>query len=117
MIQKQYDLEQRTTKFSEDLIDFVITCPSNSIINPIISQLVRSGTSVGANYCEADDTESKMDFKHKIGIAKKEARETKYWLGLISKLCIKNLEILGKLKVEIGEIHLILNSIYRKIQK
>jgi len=54
--------------------------PINLITKPLVLRLVRAGTSVGANYCEADDAESKKDFKHKIGICKKEARETKHWL-------------------------------------
>ena len=45
---------------------------------------MRAGTSVGANYCEADDSESKKDFRHKIGLCRKESRETKYWLRMIA---------------------------------
>ena len=55
-----------------------------SITLPLISQLVRAGTSVGANYCEADDAVSKKDFRHMISICKKEARESKYWLRMIA---------------------------------
>jgi len=73
----KYDLEERTAKFGEEIIKFVKKMPESLIIKPLISQLVRAGTSVGANYCEADDTESKKDFKHKIGICKKELRESR----------------------------------------
>jgi four helix bundle protein len=51
----------------------------------IVNQLVRSGTSVGANYCEADCAESKKDFEHKIGICKKEAKESRYWLRMLAR--------------------------------
>ena len=68
----KYDLEERTAKFGEEVIKFAKKIPKNSITLPIISQLTRSGTSVGANYCEADDAESKKDFQHKIGISKLE---------------------------------------------
>ena len=79
-----YDLEERTAKFGEDIIKFCLRLPKNVITNPLINQLIKAGTSVGANYCEADDAESKADFKHKIGICKKESRESKHFLRMIS---------------------------------
>jgi len=82
---KQYDLEDRTLKFSEDIISFLYKIKKDTITTPLISQLVRSATSIGANYCEANGASSKRDFKNKICICKKEAKETKYWLQLISK--------------------------------
>ncbi len=75
---KKYDLEERTTKFAEEIIKFTKEIPNTLENIPIKTQLVKSGTSIGANYCEADEAESKKDFIHKIGICKKEARETKY---------------------------------------
>ena len=56
----------------------------NTITIPIINQLIKAGTSVGANYCEADGTESGKDFRHKIAICKKEVKETKHWLRMIA---------------------------------
>ena len=67
---ENWDLEERTAKFGEDIIRFCKKIPKNPITVPLINQLVRAGTSVGANYAEADDAESKKDFKHKIGIVK-----------------------------------------------
>src|SRR5215813_8116684 len=78
----QYDLEERTAVFGEQIIRFARRIPVDPI-TPLISQLVRAGTSVGANYCEADDAESKKDFRHKIALCRKESRETKYWLRMI----------------------------------
>jgi len=69
---KKCDLQERTGKFGEEIIKFVKTLPENSINKPLISQLVRAGTSIGANYMEADGAESKKDFQHKISICKKE---------------------------------------------
>lgn len=70
-----YDLEERTAKFGEDMIEFVQTLPKNTIINSLISQAVRSGTSVGANYMEANQAISKKDFKTKsIFVEKKRMR-------------------------------------------
>ena len=71
-----YDLEERTAQFGEAIIDFAKTIPQTPITNRIITQLVGAGTSVGANYAEADDAVSKKDFLKSIGTCRKEARET-----------------------------------------
>jgi four helix bundle protein len=79
-----YDLEERTALFGEEIIKFCNALPKSEVTKPLINQLIKCGTSVGANYCEADDAESKADFKHKIGICKKESRECKHFLRMIS---------------------------------
>jgi four helix bundle protein len=81
----EFDLEERTIKFSENIIDLIKSIKINEINKPIIRQLIRSSTSIGANYCEANGASSKRDFKNKIYICKKEAKETKYWLQLLAK--------------------------------
>ncbi|MCL5432092.1 MAG: four helix bundle protein [Patescibacteria group bacterium] len=78
-----YDLEERTARFSEKLIEFLKRILKNSITIPLVDQAVRSGTSIGANYREANGASSKKDFQNKIFISKKEAKETVYWLRLI----------------------------------
>jgi len=65
---KKYDLGERTAQFGEAIIELVKTFPQGPINSPLISQIVRAGTSVGANYMEADGAESKKDFQHKISI-------------------------------------------------
>ena len=80
----EFDLEERTACFGEAVIRFVKKVPKNSINDPLISQLIRSATSVGANYCEADDGVSKKDFRNKIGLCRKESRESKHWLRMIA---------------------------------
>lgn len=80
----KYDLEERTQKFGEVAIGFAKKLPINIINTPLISQFIRSATSVGANYMEADVAESKKDFIHKIGICKKESKETLHWLRMIA---------------------------------
>jgi len=80
-----YDLEERTAKFGENIIDFCKKIPKNIFTIPLINQLIRSGTSIGSNYCEADCAESRKDFEHKLGICKKEAKETKHWLRMVAK--------------------------------
>ncbi len=81
----KYDLEERTAKFGEEIIDFVKTLKQSPINSPLISQIVRSATSIGANYCEANNSSSKKDFKNKIFICKKESSETKHWLRMIAR--------------------------------
>ena len=75
----QFDLEERTAVFGETVIQFVRKIRPSPVNSTLISEFVRSGTSVGANYCEADDAVSQKDFKHKIGICRKEAKETRFF--------------------------------------
>jgi four helix bundle protein len=83
--QRVFDLSERTAKFGEAVLEFVAKLPQTLINQPLISQLVRSGTSIGVNYQEADGAESKRDFHHKIAITKKESKETLHWLRMIAK--------------------------------
>ena len=112
----KYDLEERTAKFGEDIIKFAKKIPVNEVTKRIIPQLVASGTAVGANYCEADDAESGNDFKHKIGICKKEARESKHWLRMIVVAAPDLKEEARKLWREANELNLIFNAIVNKIK-
>jgi len=75
---KKYDLEERTAKFGEAVIDLCRPIRQDAITSPIIRQIVRSATSIGANYMEANGASSKKDFRNKIAICKKEAQETKH---------------------------------------
>ena len=111
-----YDLEERTATFGEAIIGFAKKIPLNPVTTPLISQIVRSGTSVGANYCEADDAGSKKDFKYKIGICRKEARETKLWLRMIATAAPEFKVEARKLWQEAKELHLIFAAIWRKTQ-
>ena len=108
---KIYDLEERTALFGENIIDLVKTLPKNPINNELISQIVRSGTSIGANYVEADGAESKKDFRHKIALCKKEAKETKHWLRMIARANQNKREECKKLWSEAQELTLIFSSI------
>ncbi len=84
-ISKKYDLEDRTAEFGENIIVFCKNIKLDIFTRPLISQLIRSATSIGANYCEANNASSKKDFRNKIFICKKESQETKYWLRMIAK--------------------------------
>ncbi len=107
----KYDLEERTRKFAKELIRFVKTIKPTYINQSIISQLIRSATSVGANYCEANAASSKKDFSNKIFICRKEIQETKYWLELLAEANPENKESLRKFWKEAHELILIFNKI------
>lgn len=77
------DLEERTLEFAKNVIHLCKKLPQNTINFELIKQLIRSACSIGANYREANEKLSKKDFKLRIRIARKEAKETTYWLELI----------------------------------
>ena len=113
---KKFDLEERTAKFGENIIEFAKNLLKDEITRPLITQLVKCGTSIGANYCEADDAESRRDFKHKIGICKKECRETKHFLRMLAAATNTSAKEKSRLLwKEARELHLIFNSIYHKV--
>ncbi len=113
---KKFDLEERTAKFGENIIKFCRQLPRDVIVQPLINQLVKCGTSIGANYCEADDSESPKDFAHKIGICKKESRETKHFLRMIASATPELKPEIKVLWLEAQELNLIFNSIYKKVR-
>src|SRR5438067_522429 len=102
-----YDLEERTARFGEAVVDFAKTIPQNAVTNRIISQLVGAGTSVGANYIEADDAISKKEFLKNIGTCRKEARETKHFLRMSVRAVPRLKPEAVKLWQEAKELHLI----------
>lgn len=110
---KKFDLDERTAQFGESIIDFVKPLPDNAINRPLTSQLVRSATSVGANYMEADSAESTKDFKHKIRLCKKESQETMHWLRMIARANPSLKDECRKLWQEAHELTLIFAAILR----
>lgn len=113
----KFDLEERTQQFGENVIEFAKAIPKTPITLPLISQLIKSATSVGANYCEADCAESKKDFEHKLGICKKESKETKNWLRMMAKATPVLKDESRKLWKEANELNLIFSSIVNKSRK
>ena len=109
-----FDLEERTAVFGEAIIRFVKRIPHNAENNRLIDQLVGCGTSVGANYCEANEGVSKKDFKCTIGRCVKEAKETKFFLRMIATAEPNLADEARSLYREAKELHLIFASIYRK---
>ena len=110
----EYDLEERTARFGEKVIAFAKSVPSTCVTLPLVSQLVRSATSIGANYCEADDAESKKDFRHKISTCRKESRETKHCLRMLVAADRGLREAVKPLWQEAKELNLIFSAIWRR---
>ena len=109
--EKKYDLEERTAVFGERIIDFVKTLPDNIVNRELIRQLVKAGTSVGANYNEADGAQSKKDFRHRIAICRKESKESKFWLRMIARANPNRKDECRDLWSEAQEFTLIFSSI------
>ena len=104
-----YDLEERTARFGEAVIDFAKAIPQGAVTNRLITQLVGAATGVGANYVEADDAVSKKEFLKSIGTCRKEARETKHFLRAEPELKPKA----RTLWLEAKELHPIFSKIWR----
>ena len=108
-----YDLEERTARFGEAIIDFARKIPRGPLTDRIINQLVGVGTSVGANYIEADDSVSKKEFLKCIGTCKKESRETKHFLRMIARAVPELQADARELWLEAKALHLIFSKIWR----
>ena len=113
----KYDLEERTAKFGENVIEFCQKVEQTVITRPLISQLIRSATSVGANYAEANSASSQKDFKNKIFLCKKEAQETWYWLRMFAKALPDTKDRLRQLSQECQEFILIFGRIVSTLNK
>jgi four helix bundle protein len=108
---KQYDLEERTAKFGEEVISFCKQLKRDNVTLSMISQLIRAGTSIGANYCEANNASSKKDFRNKIFICKKESQETKYWLRMMAQAVPEQKDEIKILWKECHELTMIFQKI------
>jgi|SRR3989339_261259 len=112
------EIQERALEFAVKIVKFADKLPKTSAASVLVKQLIRSGTSIGANMEEADGASSKNDFINKVIIARKEARETRYWLLLINKTEIlhnrANIEELNELVNESHELMKILSAIANK---
>ena len=111
--QRPFDLEERTARFGEAVIDLLRTLPRGPVSDPLISQLVRSATSVGANYCEADDACTKKEFRKSTGYCRRESRESKHWLRMIARAIPDRAVECRPLWQEAKELNLIFSRILR----
>jgi len=113
---KKYDLEDRTLKFSKDIFRNLKTIPRDIISNEYIKQITRSSGSIGANYIEANEALSKKDFLMRMKISRKEAKETVYWLNIISDIDENTKIKLQPLLQEAIELKKIFSAIIEKSQ-
>ena len=113
----RYDLEERTARFGEAIIDFAKKMPVGPLTERIISQLIGAATSVGANYDEADDAVSKKEFLKCIGTCKKEARESKHFLRMAARAVPELKFEARELWLEAKALHLIFSKIWRSGKK
>ncbi len=110
----KYDLEERTLKFAKNVIRLCKSLPSNTVNLKLVNQLIRSAGSIGANYREANDSLGKKDFLHRLRIARKEAKETIFWLELILEANRDKKKEIDGLIGECTEIRNILSAIINK---
>ena len=118
MVEKPFDIKHRCYQFSKDLVIFISTAKYERIYFSIFDQLLRSGTSIGANIVEAKAGSSVKDFKNFYNIALKSSNETKYWLCLIrDTILINEKEVINNLIKEADELSKIIASIIINVQK
>jgi four helix bundle protein len=113
---KIYNLEERTLTFAKAIIHLCKELPKAPITLELIKQITRSGTSVGANYREANEALGKRDFVHRISITRKEAKETSYWLELMQEAHPDFKEQINPLLQESRELRNIFTSIINKMK-
>jgi len=112
--QSPKDIQKRTFDFGVRVVKMLDRLPRTLAAVEVGRQVLRSGTSVGANVQEADAAESKKDFIHKMGIARKEAQETRYWLAIIRTAILPNDAEVEALWKESDELARILAAIVNK---
>jgi len=108
------ELAERTAHFGENIISLAKKIPQNPVNDRLISQLVGAGTSIGANYCEADDAVSGKEFKLKIGTCRKESKETMFFLRMLAKAEPELMDDARRLWRAAKELNLIFGAIWRK---
>jgi len=107
----KYNLESRTQRFSLAVIELCRSVKFDSITKPLVSQLIRSASSIGANYREANNASSRRDFGYKISLCKKEAAETEYWLSMLASSSAGSYDRCNELKSECHEMVLVFQKI------
>ena len=112
--QRRYDLGERTAQFGEAIIEILQCLKLTPVTSPLVSQLVRAATSIGANYCEASEAGSDKEFWYRVSISNREARETAYWLRMLARAIPTHKDRIRELWKEAHELNLIFASIFRK---
>src|ERR1700754_4973880 len=105
------ELKKRTQKFAIEIIKFIETLPNGRALNVLSNQLLRSSSSIGANYRSACKGKSSADFINKIIICEEEADESIYWIDLMIESELIDTELLTYLKKEATELTAIFTAI------
>ena len=113
--ERTFDLVERTAVFGESVIRFSRTVKRDAVTMPLISQVVRSATSVGANYVEADESGSKKEFKYRISVCRRETKETQHWLRMIVAAAPETKDGARGMWQEAAELIRIFETIHRKV--
>ena len=111
---KEFDLEKRTTEFAKEVIRLCLSVSRNPINDRMVSQVVASSGSVGANYWEANDPLGKKDFLQRMRIARREAKESHHWLELLLEANLDKESAIRPLVKEADELKRIFSSIIDK---
>ena len=111
-----YDLHERTAVLGEEVIDLAKKLRKDNVNRVLVSQVVRSATSIGANYAEADGAGSKREFRHRIGLCRREAKETMHWLRMLAKANEDRVQESRRLWQEAHELALIFSAILRSAE-
>jgi four helix bundle protein len=111
---KIFDIKERTFRFGVEIVRLVSTLPRNSAGYAISNQVVRSGTSIGANVIEGQNCGTKKEFIYTLTISLKEARETEYWLKIINEVKLADQNLVNRLLMEVSELIKILTTIIKK---
>ncbi len=110
----RYNLGERTARYGESVIGFARRLKSDTVTGPLIRQVVRSATSIGANYCEADEAGSRKEFRYRISVCCREARETQYWLRMLAAAAPGHKDEARLLWKEANELTRIFAAIFRR---
>ncbi len=108
------DIEERTFKFAVRIVKLVNAIPRTTVGAVVARQLVRAGTSIGANVEEAQGSHSKRDFAHRMNVARREAREAMYWLRLVAEAGLLEKERFEDIIGEADELVRILTAIVKR---
>ncbi|MCA9057485.1 MAG: four helix bundle protein [Planctomycetaceae bacterium] len=112
----EFDLEHRTALYGEAVINFCSKLYRSAVTKPLISQLVRSACSIGANYCEADESATRREFRYRISLCRRESRETKHWLRMLAAALPAEKERGRSLWKEADELTRIFAAIHRNTE-
>lgn len=109
----KYDLGERSAVFAEAVVEFSMSVRFDAVSDPLVRQFIRAATSIGANYCEAEDGGSRKEFRYRISLCRRESRETMYWCRVLAKALPERADDLRPLWKEADELNRIFGKIFQ----